>query len=273
MLRVLFLSVVVVLAVLAALPAQASALSCAYSNPAAGVHYSNVVFEGVAQPGPTDDRGYLYTPATFKVNRYLKGSGSSQRKVTTGRNSDPEEPSIAGGVDAKPGETWTIYGRVVGGVVEAGYCDPTHRGRATRPTPRPTGLEPGRSIAGAALGIGFESALQLLGPNPRGAGSPSRPDRWEWTYSARRLRVLFNEDGRIRSLSTSSDRYRTEENIGVGSSEHRLRLKFPRVECRAVSSKTRSCVLAGVRGRATDFRIRERLVYRATVALPAPSRR
>jgi len=171
MLRVLFLSVVVVLAVLAALPAQASALSCAYSNPAAGVHYSNVVFEGVAQPGPTDDRGYLYTPATFKVNRYLKGSGSSQRKVTTGRNSDPEEPSIAGGVDAKPGETWTIYGRVVGGVVEAGYCDPTHRGRATRPTPRPTGLEPGRSIAGAAL----ESASRALSSSS--APIRAAPDR------------------------------------------------------------------------------------------------
>jgi hypothetical protein len=150
---------------------------------------------------------------------------------------------------------------------------PPHRGRATRPTPRPRGLEPGRSIAGAALQVDFESALQLLGPNPRGAESSSRPDWWEWTYSARRLRVLFNEDGRIRSLSTSSDRYRTQENIGVGSSEHRLRLKFPSVECRSVSSKTRSCVRASARGRTTDFRIRERLVSRVTVSLPAPSRR
>ncbi len=69
-------------------------------------------------------------------------------------------------------------------------------------------------MAGTALLIGYESALQLLGSNPRGAESSSRRDWWEWAYSARRLRVLFNEDGRIRSLSTTSDHYRTERTSG-----------------------------------------------------------
>ena len=69
--------------VLVAWPSAAQASTCPEESQAQRLERAEVIFEGVAEDGPTQD-GRLFSPATFRVTRYLKGSGPERQRVTTG---------------------------------------------------------------------------------------------------------------------------------------------------------------------------------------------
>lgn len=71
-----------------------------------------VIFDGTAMNGPTVN-GELLSPATFQVERYIKGSGPRSIRVTTAtaRASAPASyVSSSVGIRPAPGERWRIYG-------------------------------------------------------------------------------------------------------------------------------------------------------------------
>jgi hypothetical protein len=85
-----------------ALAAPAAFAVCAAASEESHFSEATVVFEGVAQPGATVNGTSLVSPATFVVERYLKGDGPSQVEVTTGTGLDdgpvpgaPQDPSLA----------------------------------------------------------------------------------------------------------------------------------------------------------------------------------
>jgi hypothetical protein len=96
-------------------PAQASALSCAFSPEPVLFRSADVVFDGVALSGPSED-GRLFAPAHFGLVRFLKGARRARGRhvvsVTAGLSDLldglVEEPAD----EANPvvGEVFRVYG-------------------------------------------------------------------------------------------------------------------------------------------------------------------
>jgi hypothetical protein len=108
-------------ALLALAPAAASA-ACAARDPADLADEAQVLFVGRALDGErAAPGGPLISPARFEVLAYEKGTGASERLVTTGHS---RNVGIAEGIGPKPGELWRIYGREgSNGVVSTGACE------------------------------------------------------------------------------------------------------------------------------------------------------
>lgn len=96
-------TVVAAIGVLLAVTPTAAHSICGGTSPA------DVVFEGVAQPGPEVD-GKLLSPATFIVERYIKGDGPHRVKVTTGISDGGEGLTawVSTGLYPRAGERWEI---------------------------------------------------------------------------------------------------------------------------------------------------------------------
>ena len=87
--------------------------SCAALSDAEQRALADVVFEGVALAGEIDN-GTLLSPARFRVDRYLKGSGSGVVQVTTAYESSGPFGLLGTslvstvGITPRPGERWRI---------------------------------------------------------------------------------------------------------------------------------------------------------------------
>ena len=131
---VLALVAAVVLA--SAAPARAS---CAPLSNAEQRALADVIFEGVALDGETEN-GTLVSPARFQVARYLKGSGPEVAQVTTAyEQSGPfglfGSSRKSTGITPRPGERWRIHAQTTSGdVLDTSRCLGSERlSRATRP--------------------------------------------------------------------------------------------------------------------------------------------
>ncbi len=127
-----------------ALPAPAAALSCAAPPPGAPSAFeaADVVFDGIALSGKSDNFGALDSPARVLVTRYLKGGGPRIRRVRTGVQVGPLlVGEIAGDFNPSVGDAVRVYGRRTGpsgpfgvprGVLFAGLCDRSRYGPGDR---------------------------------------------------------------------------------------------------------------------------------------------
>lgn len=96
--------------VVSTMVAPAASALCAEASEEQHFDQATIVFEGVAQPGESVD-GTLLSPATFRVERYLKGDGPPELQVTTAV-SDAGGGLYAGlstGIHPSAGERWRIF--------------------------------------------------------------------------------------------------------------------------------------------------------------------
>jgi hypothetical protein len=103
---------------------------------------SDVVFDGIAQPGPAAPNGVLATPAVFSVIKFVKGSGPAAIRVAGGPRTEGigllSLPSA--GVNVHAGEEWVIYAKGASdGIVETSSCYGSHLASAAAPFIRPSG--------------------------------------------------------------------------------------------------------------------------------------
>ena len=182
-------------AFIALMPSAASAApTCPALSASQAAARVDLVFEGVALPGPASANGILSTPARFSVSRYIKGTGAGIVSVAGGpRTASGGLISLtSAGVFAKAGQSWVVYANGQGdGIVETSSCDGTHlAGGATQfisesPSPSPTPpisgslpaveapvlIAPGWAVPAAAgigglglvMGIGWFVARKVVG--------------------------------------------------------------------------------------------------------------
>lgn len=101
----------------AAAPARetVSAASCAGLSGAQQFAAARLVFVGVMLPGPiTAGEGHrvLLSPATMRVERYLKGHGPQTVRIVTAVSARSDSTSITlaeDGIEPRPGERWKIF--------------------------------------------------------------------------------------------------------------------------------------------------------------------
>jgi hypothetical protein len=125
-----------------------------------------------------------------------------------------------------------------------------------------------RGIAGARLNNSVAQVHAALGkPVKRKTGTNDFGRFLHETYAGG-IVVLYQGATNVTSVSTTGLGDRTTRGVGVGSSEHAVRTKVPRVRCETVAG-IRSChthpFTAGQR--VTDFQIRHGKVVRVSVGL------
>lgn len=83
---------------------------CAETSEEQHFDQATIVFEGVAQPGDSVD-GTLLSPATFEVERYLKGDGPPELQVTTAVSDAGGGlyAELSTGIHPSAGERWRIF--------------------------------------------------------------------------------------------------------------------------------------------------------------------
>jgi len=96
---------------------------------------SDVIFEGTALAGPRLDNGLLTSPATFRVDRTVKGRLPGRVKVTTADRRTPEGASSSGeGISVSAGEHWTIFAeRHSGQVLLTSVCSGSRKSPEVKP--------------------------------------------------------------------------------------------------------------------------------------------
>ena len=110
---------------------------------------ADVVFDGIAQPGPAEASGVLSTPARFSVIKYLKGSGPSVVSVAGGPTAEGGGTVLltSAGVEVRSGEEWVVYAKgEPASTVETSICYGTHAAgqpgpfatESPSPSPSPT---------------------------------------------------------------------------------------------------------------------------------------
>jgi hypothetical protein len=91
----------------------AVAASCVGLTPAQALAMARLVLVGRMLPGPSTSLGHrqvLGSPATVRVQRYLKGSGPRTVRVTTAATIKNEGVAVAeDGIEPQVGEIWKIY--------------------------------------------------------------------------------------------------------------------------------------------------------------------
>jgi hypothetical protein len=111
--------------------APAAFAVCAAASEESHFNEATVVFEGVAQPGATVNGTSLVSPATFVVERYLKGDGPSQAQVTTGTSDEGDGMfmTVSVGISPAAGERWRIFATVASddGVWNTSSCAGSER--------------------------------------------------------------------------------------------------------------------------------------------------
>ena len=102
--------VAVATSVVATVAAPAARAACAKASEEEHFARATVVFEGVAQPGDTAS-GTLVSPATFQVERYLKGDGPRERQVTTATSDAGGglNATMSAGIHPAADERWRIF--------------------------------------------------------------------------------------------------------------------------------------------------------------------
>jgi hypothetical protein len=125
-----------------------------------------------------------------------------------------------------------------------------------------------RGIAGARIGNTQAQVKTALG-NPRLTKTGSN-DFGDYTlfYYEGGLRVTFQGNTKVTSVTTSGLGDRTSKGVGVGSTENTVKTKVPGVTCESFGS-TRSCHTGdfSAGSRVTDFLIKSGKVTRVTVGI------
>jgi hypothetical protein len=118
-----------VLAGVASLALPTAAIgACAAQDPASYDGRVPLVLLARALDGALSPSGVLFAPARFSVVAYEKGGGGAERLVDTGvRRAGAGYSDVEGGIPARPGELWRLYGSERDGVVETGGCSGSHR--------------------------------------------------------------------------------------------------------------------------------------------------
>lgn len=156
----LVLAAVCAFSVLTVLPAEAL---CAAASEAGQFARADIVFEGIAQPG-NSDRGTLLSPATFEVERYLKGEGPARVAVTTATSDagDGMYVTVSTGINPSAGDRWRIFATgSPDGVLDTSSCNGSHR------------LEASKTPEAAAPSSSVGSDEELAGSESEGLSSPS----------------------------------------------------------------------------------------------------
>ena len=131
--------------------------------------------------------------------------------------------------------------------------------------PLPAAIVPQQGIAGVRLGMTQARVRSLLGrESKRVRGSNDFGRYTELRYPG--IRVLFQGERSVTSVSTTRTSERTRGGVGVGSREAQLRARLPGLRCRTESG-FRHCFLGRFLPgrRVTDFAIRGGRVTRVDV--------
>lgn len=117
--------------------ATAAFALCVAASGAEHFARATIVFEGTAQPGEAQHRTLL-SPASFQVERYLKGEGPASVQVTTAvwDAGDGIYMAVSSGIDPLAGERWRIFAsEETGGVWATSACQGSRRVEAAAATP------------------------------------------------------------------------------------------------------------------------------------------
>ena len=128
------------------------------------------------------------------------------------------------------------------------------------------GFRINRSMEGVRIGATQAEVRDLLG---RPARRERGPDFVNWRYRLPAMQVTFKP--RVITLFTRSPFIRGLRDIGVGTSERRLRRVVTRVECNTAEGQ-RLCVVGGfdTGERSTVFVMRRRAVTSITISISTP---
>lgn len=132
--------------------------------------------------------------------------------------------------------------------------------------PAEAGFRINHSMEGVRLGMTQDAVRARLGaPARRERG----PDFVNWRYRRPAMQLTFKP--RVITLFTRSPFIRGRQDIGVGTSERRLRRVVPRAECDTAEGQ-RLCVVGGfdTGERSTVFVIRHRQVTSITISISTP---
>lgn len=118
-----------------AAPKPSVSASCAGLTKKEYERRAEVVFKGRARSGPATEDGRLLSPASFRVLRYVKGSGRRRLYVETAtRRSGRGYAVNPYGISPRAGERWKIFGHRAGRhTISPAVCGGSH---VTRPAPR-----------------------------------------------------------------------------------------------------------------------------------------
>ena len=161
-------SVAVMVAAALVLSSTAPALA-ACGAPPPGSHGPGypLVLEGVIDDGPNAS-GFVLSPATVRVVRYLVGNGAGHIKLHTATESVPGDPAQLMTTEDEPGprigERWLLFGRLgPDGLMETG-CTPSRplaAGEDAAAAARPTLARTGPGRVGELVAVA--AVLLLLG--------------------------------------------------------------------------------------------------------------
>jgi hypothetical protein len=128
-------------------------------------------------------------------------------------------------------------------------------------------LVPQRGMAGVALGMSRAQARTVLDTPSRVVHARNEFGVYtEFRYTGRALRLVFQGNGGLTSISTTGRRERTRTGVGVGSTEAQVKHGVPGVKCEGAAS-ARHCFLGTFSAgkRVTDFRLTGGRVSRVVV--------
>jgi hypothetical protein len=128
------------------------------------------------------------------------------------------------------------------------------------------GFRINRSMEGVRLGA---TQAEVRGALGRPARRERGPDFVNWRYRLPAMQLTFKP--RVITLFTRSPFIRGRHDIGVGTSERRLRRVVPRAECNTAEGQ-RLCVVGGfdTGDRNTVFVMRRRQVTSITISISTP---
>ncbi len=125
-----------------------------------------------------------------------------------------------------------------------------------------------RGIAGARLGNSQDQVRAALGTPALVKTGTNEFGPWRQFYFEGGLRVFFQGDDDVTSVTTTGRGDRTAKGIGIGSTEKALKQKHPNFKCES-SGGLRFCHTGnGEPGeRITDFQIKKGRIVRAVVGI------
>lgn len=128
-------------------------------------------------------------------------------------------------------------------------------------------LIPQRGMAGVTLGMSRTQVRAALGTPSRTIHARNEFGVYtEFRYAGRALRLVFQGNGGLTSISTTGRTERTRTGVGVGSTEAQVKHGVPGVRCEGAGS-ARHCFLGTFSAgkRVTDFRLTSGRVSRVVV--------
>ena len=125
-----------------------------------------------------------------------------------------------------------------------------------------------QGIAGARIGNSQAQVQAALGSPDLVKSGTNEFGPWRQFFYEGGLRVFFQGDGDVTSVTTLGRGDRTSKGIGVGNSEKALRQKHPNVKCQT-NDGFRSCYTGDFQpgDRVTDFWIKGGKITRVVVGI------